>query len=319
MDLEWNSGGADGISLAEILQIGAVKFDRAARRITDTFNVYIHPRVHAEFNTGSKTLPQLQKSLDSTVTFAQAYSAFLKWAEGESVFAGWGAEDWQVLNANAAYYSLPQKVDTRMVDLQMAFSITMGAANPMALHKAVDFCHIPDCFDYHDALNDAMYTALVSEDIEESTLNIRLNGARCMELLSKSFAEPPRRRSAYLESINAVLNCGAMRNLKCPVCGVACTVWEWCSNDERRFYGLFRCKEHGRFICRLTITQHNGLFRGCSAVPEMDARELHYYQHAHQGKHYPCGIPAKRRRRRRKKQADLPVNAAEQTKQENMI
>lgn len=32
MDLEWNSGVGDGKSLAEILQIGAVKYDRSAHK-----------------------------------------------------------------------------------------------------------------------------------------------------------------------------------------------------------------------------------------------------------------------------------------------
>ena len=47
MDLEWNSGVGDGKSLAEILQIGAVKYDRSAHKIVDTFSVFIHPCVHS--------------------------------------------------------------------------------------------------------------------------------------------------------------------------------------------------------------------------------------------------------------------------------
>ena len=58
MDLEWNSGVGDGKSLAEILQIGAVKYDRSAHKIVDTFSVFIHPCVHSEFSVGAKALPQ---------------------------------------------------------------------------------------------------------------------------------------------------------------------------------------------------------------------------------------------------------------------
>lgn len=310
MDLEWNSGNADGVSLAEILQIGAVKLDRKSHRIVDTFSVFVRPRVHAEFNLGSKTLPELKCSLESNTTFEEAYASFLDWAKGESAFAGWGAEDMQVLNANAAFYSLPEMQNTQMIDFQAAFSFTIGAPGPVALHKAVEFCQIPDCFDYHNALNDAMYTAIVSEWVDESALSIRLNTAHCMELLSKAFPVPPRKRSERMESVSAVLNNGAMRNIKCPVCGEVCRVWDWCSNDERRFYSVFRCHKHGRFLCRLTVTYDGELYRGCCSVPEVDMQELHYYQLAHQTKHYPCATTARRSKRRRKsrrrKNADAP-------------
>ena len=73
MDLEWNSGVGDGKSLAEILQIGAVKYDRSAHKIVDTFSVFIHPCVHSEFSVGAKALPQLWRSLESRLTFEQAY------------------------------------------------------------------------------------------------------------------------------------------------------------------------------------------------------------------------------------------------------
>lgn len=314
MDLEWNSGNADGVSLAEILQIGAVKLDRRRHRIEDTFSVFIRPSVHAEFNLGSKTLPELGRSLESKITFEQAYASFLEWTRGESVFAGWGTEDIQVLNANAAYYSLPQTQNTQMLDLQAAFSFTIGAPSPVALHKAVEFCQIPDCFDYHDALNDAMYTAIVSEWVDESALSIRLNTAHCMEFLSKSFPVPPRKRSERMESVTAVLNSGAMRNIKCPVCGEVCRIWDWCSNDERRFYSVIRCRQHGRFLCRLTVTCDGELYRGCCSVPEVDMEELHYYQLAHQAKHYPCAASVHRARRRRKprrrKKTDTPSEEA---------
>ena len=103
MDLEWNSGVGDGKSLAEILQIGAVKYDRSAHKIVDTFSVFIHPCVHSEFSVGAKALPQLWRSLESRLTFEQAYTAFLDWVGEETMVAAWGGGDWHVLNDYAKY------------------------------------------------------------------------------------------------------------------------------------------------------------------------------------------------------------------------
>lgn len=154
----------------------------------DTFSVFIHPCVHSEFSVGAKALPQLWRSLESRLTFEQAYTAFLDWVGEETMFAAWGGGDWHVLNDNAKYYSLPIKQDVQMLDVQSAFSLTMGVGSVLALYKAVEFCHIPDCFDYHDALADAMYTALVSEWVDEGTLELSRGKIvpRSMEMTGKN-------------------------------------------------------------------------------------------------------------------------------------
>ena len=80
-----------------------------------------------------------------------------------------------------------------MLDVQSAFSLTMGVGSVLALYKAVEFCHIPDCFDYHDALADAMYTALVSEWVDEETLELSRGKIvpRSMEMTGKRLKHRP--------------------------------------------------------------------------------------------------------------------------------
>lgn len=308
MDLEWNSGVGDGKSLAEILQIGAVKYDRSAHKIVDTFSVFIHPCVHSEFSVGAKALPQLWRSLESRLTFEQAYTAFLDWVGEETMFAAWGGGDWHVLNDNAKYYSLPIKQDVQMLDVQSAFSLTMGVGSVLALYKAVEFCHIPDCFDYHDALADAMYTALVSEWVDEGTLELSRGKTvpRSMEMTGKTFETPPAKYSEYFTNRHDVINCDDMRIVNCPICGAKHSIGEWFSNDRRRYYAAFRCHGHGRFICRMTIVKKDDLIRGRLAIPQMTPKELHSFQVAKNAKHYLCsatlGLIAQKRKNKRKKQ-----------------
>jgi inhibitor of KinA sporulation pathway (predicted exonuclease) len=291
MDLEWNGGVGDGIALDEILQIGAVKYDRENRVIVDSFNRFIHPSVHSSFSAGAKMLPQLVCSIESDITFEQAYNDFVKWTGEDAVFASWGGEDWRVLNKNAEYYSLPIKEDMRMLDIQSAFGFTMGTG-AVALHKAVDFCHIPDCFDYHDALMDAMYTALVSEYVGDEIPERQLNLPKGVKAPPIKYDPPKLKHSQYLKSRSEVLNSDDMRLVECPVCGARHGISEWCSNDRRRYYGVFHCKGHGRFICRLTVSQKDKLFRGCLAIPQLTPKELKCFQDAQRAKHYLCNATA---------------------------
>lgn len=315
MDLEWNSGVGDGEPLAEILQIGAVKYDSAAHRITDTFCAFIRPQVHSGFSVGARTLPQLWRSLESELTFGQAYSAFLDWVGDETVFAGWGGGDWRVLNANARHYSLPEKKNVQMLDIQSAFSLTMGVGSVLALYKAVEFCHIPDCFDYHDALMDAMYTALVSEWVDEEMLALSRGTKAPISIATagKRYGTPPPKYSQYFSNRHDIINSDDMRMVNCPVCGAKHTIGEWCSNDGRRFYGAFRCAEHGRFICRMTVTKKDKLMRGCLTMPQMTRKEMHNYQVAKNAKHYLCSatlsLIAQKRKNKKKNRAAEPAAA----------
>lgn len=99
LDLEWNRG-EDCLPLDEILQIGAVRVDRLSGFVFDTFNIYIRPCVYKGFNPGSKSLPELDRSLQSSFTFPDALTAFLNWCGDETTFSAWGKDDFRVLRQN---------------------------------------------------------------------------------------------------------------------------------------------------------------------------------------------------------------------------
>ena len=162
LDLEWNRS-YDKKALEEILQIGAVKIDRLGAPISSQFNAYIKPRVHKRFDPGAKKLPDLAECLASPLTFAEAWEAFTSWRGGEDCFAFWGRDDFSTLRANCAYWSLPCEEPKTVYNLQQAFSNACGAGSTqMALWRVVDFLEIPPVFDFHNALYDAMYAALVT-------------------------------------------------------------------------------------------------------------------------------------------------------------
>ena len=161
LDLEWNQG-YDKTVLDEVLQIGAVRVDRLGGPITDTFCAFIRPRVHKKMKQMARYLPELRRSLDSETTFPEAMGAFLDWCGDEREFGAWGSGDMEVLAQNCRYWKMEADLSKKVWDLQRAFSITVGTGQSVALYRAVEYCGVPAPFEFHNALNDCVYTAVVS-------------------------------------------------------------------------------------------------------------------------------------------------------------
>lgn len=303
MDLEWNRGN-DDVCLDEVLQIGAVKIDGAGARISDTFNAYIRPTVHVELNVAAALLPDIDKFRKSELSFTTAYMKFVKWCADDTVFASWGSSDWEVLRKNADYWKLPSPDSVDVIDLQASFSGSVGASSHMALYKAVQYCMIPDSFDFHSALNDAMYAALLTEWIEPDRMILHKSVNKRAELLNKRFDRQQKHRSEYFNSPAGVLNSRCVRRIECPICGRRIWIDSWHSCDEEHYYSMFSCKEHGEFICRLTVMRNENGWRGCSTVPAITMDELENYQRAKAAVLHKClGREGKRKaglQRRRK-------------------
>ncbi len=170
MDLEWNRS-YDRKKLDEILQIGAVRTDGPGGTITDSFCVFIRPCVHKRFDPGARKQPDLQCAVDSEETFLSAWAAFCEWCGDDRTFAFWGPDDFGVIRQNCAYWGVEAFAPEKVYNYQRAFSHACGASSAAALWRVVDYLGIPDIFDYHNALYDAMYTALIGmwlhrEDLE---------------------------------------------------------------------------------------------------------------------------------------------------------
>ena len=171
MDLEWNRS-YDRKRLDEILQIGAVRVAGPGGPILSTFNVFIRPRVHKRFDPGARKLPDLQESIDSRTTFAEAWAAFLDWCGDESDFAFWGPDDFGVIRQNCTFWGLPVPEPERVYNYQRAFAHACGTPTTMmALWRVVDYLGIPDVFDYHNALYDAAYTAFIGAWLRREDLD----------------------------------------------------------------------------------------------------------------------------------------------------
>ena len=274
-DLEWNHGYKPRLP-DEILQIGAVKVDRLGGRIIDTFNAYIHPVVYKKLYHKAKELPDKDLYLASPLDFPAAYRAFYDWCGQDAEFAGWGTQDVPTLAKSAEYYHLPQLTVKQEYDLQAAFSRTLGVNNCIALEKAAAYCAIPYTFEFHNALHDSLYTALVGEFVKPDCLTVPpAEPTPLAELapLYQSKALP----GPFAEK-SLLLGAKAARRVVCPTCKKIYGVSVWHPFDDTVYYSRVKCQEHGRLLCRVDVAPApGGNWKGTQLVlPELDAETAAY-------------------------------------------
>lgn len=298
-DIEWNHG-RDESSLDEILQIGAVRLDRLGGKIVDTFNVYIHPRVHRELGVMAREVLDMDVFLKSKLNFSAALNKFLDWCGDEAVFATWGNSDIDVLRLNCEYWKVYAPVFDKVYDIQASFSELLGVKQRIALYRAVEYCGIPDCIDCHNALHDAVYTAIIGEWLKEENLLLCALPRRIQRVAKDEFPVQPRRRVGPFATIEAALNSRDSRLVSCPQCGQKVWIQNWDYTVPRKYFADFRCPQHGWFICRLSLTpMEDGTWRGRVSIPAVTPKLLQEFRAATKTCHFVCKQPAKKRRRRK--------------------
>lgn len=289
LDLEWNRG-YDKTPLEEILQIGAVRIGRLGGKILDTFSIFVHPCVHKKFNHTAKALPELRSALDSPYDFPTAMRAFTDWCGDDAVFVDWGGDDYDVLRQNCDFWKVPIPTPARQIDLQAAFSLRVGTNQGVALYRAVEYCGLPTPFTFHNALNDAVYTAMVSAWIDEDTMTLLALPKEIRRLQNTPVFPPqPERETGPYASLQSALSGRGSRRPLCPLCGEAVWVRRWYSDNASLYYSDFRCKTHGSFLCRLSLSPaEGGTWKGRLSVPEMTPSLLQEFDRAIHGKAFPC-------------------------------
>jgi len=276
-----------------------------------SFCAYIRPVVHKRFSPVCKELPELQLSIDSPLDFAAAARVFFDWCGDEREFAAWGNGDLDVLLASCDRFETGPLQYDHFYDLQAAFSALLGIDRQVALYAAVEYCRIPTPFSFHNALHDALYTAMLAERIGKGynvrplTPRLRVSEEQTLPEVAFSthpFVPPPRRRVGPFATLEAGLDARSSRHPTCPICGARQTVLEWYHSNRHQFYAVFECPDHGRFLCRLTMAAgEKGRWRGRLSVPELSAQHLDEFALALRGKRHDCRLSRARRRREEKK------------------
>lgn len=289
-DLEWNQGypHTEADKLDEIIQIGAYRLDSWEDE-GKAFSAYVRPSIHKKLHHRvRKMLPLDQKELNRAAPFKKVIRDFFRWCGRDPVFFTWGGCDARVLDMNLCWYGMEEYLDTEIYDLQRAYDLLIAHTDQQAaLKDAVETLGLDGQLEYHDAGNDAFYTAMIGAEMVR-----RLHALPTEEELregEEAFRREKRRRAVEaaqtalderLPGLASVLtkHCGVFRTaddcLKsraarvchCPECDTVLCTGNWYRVGER-YLARSRCAEHGRYYSCLTMdTLSNGQVKAVLSV-----------------------------------------------------
>ncbi|MGX4599260.1 exonuclease domain-containing protein [Faecalimicrobium sp. JNUCC 81] len=172
-DLEFNQGFDKSLNKTvsnercpfEIVQIGAIKLD-SSFNIIDTFNSFIKPEIYKGIHPFvGKMTGITMKDVSDAPGFVQVYKDFKKFISSkEPILCVWGTGDLKELYRNIKYYDLPSKsLPKEYINIQQHASkhFNNPVGKSIGLQNAINILGVTQEKSYHNALNDAYYTAQV--------------------------------------------------------------------------------------------------------------------------------------------------------------
>lgn len=267
LDLEWNqpmsfrSGGyrqSGGKLLFEMIQIGAVKLD-AERRIIDTFNRLIQPSCYRRLNPHIEKITHITEAqLSEAPYFDEVYGDFIRWCGEDSVLLTWGCDDISVFEQNVRYFNCEPPLPP-VCDIQRQFSEQQETpAERKSLKRAMELLEIEPTDEkaFHNALNDAYYTALVYQHMAPSTdaqlLKYRLKAKPL------THQDRNKRQSVSIHKITrgvpSILKTGFGTKVPCPVCNHPNPLkMGYVRLPGQRYTALAACENHGLYYVKMSV------------------------------------------------------------------
>lgn len=172
-DLEFNQGFDRALNKTvsnekcpfEIIQIGAIKLD-SKFNIIDTFNSYVKPSIYMDIHPFVGKMTGINPSnIREAYSFPKVYKEFRNFiASKESILCVWGSGDLKELYRNIMYHGLPLKsLPKYYINIQQYASkyFKNPAGKSIGLQNSIELLGLSEDKSFHNALNDAYYTAQV--------------------------------------------------------------------------------------------------------------------------------------------------------------
>ncbi|MBR6652756.1 MAG: exonuclease domain-containing protein [Anaerotignum sp.] len=149
----------------EIIQIGAVKLNERFEQL-DTFDAMIRPQIYPHLHPFVEKITGIRaEMLADKPSFKEAYEGFLKFIGNEpAILCTWGGDDVKSLFRNILFHDLDADALTnQFLNVQpfAAQHLNHEAGKAIGLKNAVEALGIPEAETFHNALNDAIYTAKI--------------------------------------------------------------------------------------------------------------------------------------------------------------
>jgi inhibitor of KinA sporulation pathway (predicted exonuclease) len=282
LDLEWNQSTTGKTrelkSLPfEIIEIGAVKLDEQFQ-ITDRFEQLIRPVIYPQMNYISQEVTGFTNDeLKNGGRFPAVMKRFLEWCGKEEFrFCTWGPTDITELQRNMRHYGMSLfPAPVFFYDIQEIFSIANeDGQNRRSLEYAVEFYHLKKSGDFHRALSDANYTALLmahmdsSDIVKNYTIDTYQTPKNASEEVFINYGTHTKYVSQVFSNKIAALKNREVISTKCCKCGHRLRrKIQWFSENGKNYYALAFCPEHGYLTCKLRFKHTES--DGCFALKEL--------------------------------------------------
>ncbi|MCD8157888.1 MAG: exonuclease domain-containing protein [Clostridiales bacterium] len=187
LDLEFNGAfdfergeciHTNDICRHEIIQIGAVKMN-SKKNIQDSFNAYVKPVIYPRLNPFIADVIKMKtEDFSSAGGFEENFAKFREFAGGRDImFVVWGDSDLPVLYENLSYYNLvSEPLILKYINIQPCVSslFNKGAGQQISLKHAIEALEIKADENFHNALNDAYYTARIFQTVDTDSVPVKI-------------------------------------------------------------------------------------------------------------------------------------------------
>lgn len=175
----------------EIIQIGAVKLNSHFDTIGE-FNCYIKPVIYKRLHPYVEKITGItQEIMENGINFNSAYEEFSTFVSKDDILCSWGGDDVKALFRNIRYHKLSSSaMPDRYMNIQ-SFATTYLKYEPgkaIGLKNAVELLELEIESDFHNALNDAMYTAEIFKIVRPEILiteKFKPSDIKCKKTSSK--------------------------------------------------------------------------------------------------------------------------------------
>ena len=291
LDLEWNqptnfrSGGyreSGGQLLFEMIQIGAVKLNES-REIVDTFNQLIQPTCYRRLNPHVQKITHItQEQVDGAPVFEEAYQAFIEWCGDDAVLLTWGCDDISVFEQNVRYFDCASPLPP-VCDIQKLFSDEAGTPSERkSLKHAMEVLGIEPSEDreFHNALNDAYYTALVYAHVQEPEKVMQYR------LKAKQLSHQDRRKRQVVSvhrisrGVPTILKSKYGTQVPCPVCShLNPLAADYVRYNAQKYTALSQCANHGLYYVKMNVITQPDKKRYLERVSALTEEQSPAYVH----------------------------------------
>ncbi len=291
LDLEWNQPisyhssaykSVGGKLLFEMIQIGAVRMDEQFR-VVDSFSQLIQPQHYVRLHPRIARITHIsQDDLAGAPSFNEALAAFASWCGEDYVLVTWGCDDISVLTQNMTFFRCETPL-SRIYDAQCLFGEVTGTPKERkGLKAAMEQMEIvPDeeGMPFHNAVNDAYYTALVFARMPDPArvLEYPLTARKLQHM------ERAKRESTAIlrvRSLHDAFKSAAALQPPCPVCGKRMEVPEgYVRQRGDQYMALADCSQHGLAFVKIAFGKNDEgkrvMIRSSSLSEEQSAPYVH--------------------------------------------